>query len=144
MYWLIIFFSSSAVIFYNITELLKLSIKKFYAYVPSDRYFIIVSILLNKSKEFYVLDLQQFLKNLKLILTIFFSITVSALIFPKFYVAKLYFLITLKTPIIFRDYCYFSYFTLPKKISGFIVYRIFITFFMIPCSLNNFWIEKWL
>lgn len=79
-----IFFSSSIVIFYNITGLLKLSIKKTYAYVPSDKYLIIVSILLNKSKEFYVLDLQQFLKNLKLIFTIFFNKSVSIFIFPKF------------------------------------------------------------
>lgn len=139
-----IFFSSSVVIFYNITELLKQSIKKVYAYVPSDKYFMIVSILLNKSKEFYVLDLQQFLKNLKLMLTIFFSMLASTFIFPKFSVAKLYFLITLKTPIIFSDYCDFSSFMFPRNNSGFMVYNIFITFVMIPCSLNNFWIEKWL
>lgn len=46
---------------------------KFSAYVPSDRNFTTDEIFLNKIREFYVLDLQQFLRIFRVVLTILSS-----------------------------------------------------------------------
>ena len=64
---------SSAVIRERIVLLLKLSMMKFSAYVPSDRNFTTDEIFLNKIREFYVLDLQQFLRIFRVVLTILSS-----------------------------------------------------------------------